>query len=159
MVESKCIVCGAKIVSQRKRKYCDACKRDRAWDWEKETEMRKAKRKKEAELADLHSTMALSAKNRSCNWPVLRSAGTFSPAAEKGFAGVFGGHGASRVSGHSGLPEDAELRKLQEKAEAKRKMRERQLRIIYLILDTMPAREKRAMIAEVIRNYKKQERL
>lgn len=62
MVESKCIVCGAKIVSQRKRKYCDACKKDRAWDWEKETEMRKAKRKKEAEFADLHSTMALSAK-------------------------------------------------------------------------------------------------
>ena len=65
----------------------------------------------------------------------------------------------SRVSGHSGLPEDVELRMLQEKAEAVRKMRERQLRSIYLVLDTMPAREKRAMIAEVIRHYKEQEGL
>lgn len=37
-------------------------KKDRAWDWAKEQEARKARRKKEAELADLHSTMALSAK-------------------------------------------------------------------------------------------------
>lgn len=62
MVESKCIVCGAEIVSQRKRKYCDACKKDRAWDWAKKQEARKARRKKEAKLAGLHSTLALSAK-------------------------------------------------------------------------------------------------
>lgn len=62
MTESKCIVCGAKIVSQRKRKYCDACKRDRAWDLAKEQEARKVRRKKEAALADLQSTLALSAK-------------------------------------------------------------------------------------------------
>ena len=62
MKESKCIVCGAKIVSQRKRKYCDACKRDRARDWAKEQEARKARRKKEAKLSGLHSTLALSAK-------------------------------------------------------------------------------------------------
>lgn len=65
----------------------------------------------------------------------------------------------SRVSSHSGLPEDVELRKLQEKAEATRKKRERQLRAIYLVLDTMPLPERRTMIAEVIRHYKKREGL
>ena len=65
----------------------------------------------------------------------------------------------SRVSSHSGLPEDVELRMLQEKAEAARKMRERQLRIIYSVLDAMPNEERRAMITEVIRHYKKQEGL
>lgn len=91
MVESKCIVCGAKIVSQRKRKYCDACKRDRAWDWKKEGEMRKAKREKEAEIADLHSTMALSAKIAVATGLSYGQQVTFSSAAKQGFAVIFGG--------------------------------------------------------------------
>ena len=62
MVESICIICGAEISSQRKRKYCDACKRNRAAEGNKEREIRKEKRKKENALADLHSTLALSAK-------------------------------------------------------------------------------------------------
>ena len=62
MVESICIICGAEISSQRKRKYCDACKRNRAAEEKKEQEIRKERRKKENDLADLHLTLALSAK-------------------------------------------------------------------------------------------------
>ena len=66
-----------------------------------------------------------------------------------GNQGGEGGHIMHHVSGHSGLPEDVELKQMEQKAQACREKREAQLSTIYGVLDAMPRRERRAMIAPV----------
>ena len=60
-----------------------------------------------------------------------------------------------KVSGHSGLPEHVELKRIAEKYEFVKIKRDTQLSAIYQILDKMPDCERNRMIAEIIKHYKK----
>lgn len=59
----------------------------------------------------------------------------------------------NKVSAHSGLPEDTELRMIEERAMVSKAKREAQLSTIYGVLDKMPDVERRTLLAEVVRHY------
>lgn len=61
----------------------------------------------------------------------------------------------TKVSGHSGLPENVELNQIAQKYESVKIKRDTQLSAIYQILDKMPDCERNRMIAEIIRHYRK----
>ncbi|MGI5958996.1 MAG: hypothetical protein ACOX60_06245 [Massiliimalia sp.] len=60
-----------------------------------------------------------------------------------------------KVSSHSGLPENVELKRIAEKYESVKIKRDIRLSAIYQILDKMSDFERNMMIAEIIRHYKK----
>lgn len=62
----------------------------------------------------------------------------------------------NKVSAHSGLPEDTELRMMEERAMVSKAKRTAQLSTIYGVLDKMPDVERRALLAEVVRHYWKE---
>lgn len=57
------------------------------------------------------------------------------------------------VSGHSGLPENVELRLLEEKYKAQKEKREKQLSIVCGVLDKMPKEERRKFLSLIIKKY------
>lgn len=59
----------------------------------------------------------------------------------------------NKVSAHSGLPEDTELRMMEERAMVSKAKREAQLSTIYGVLDKMPDVERRTLLAEFVRHY------
>lgn len=61
--------------------------------------------------------------------------------------------GATMVSGHSGLPENVELRLLEEKYKAQKEKREKQLSIVCGVLDKMPKEERRKFLSLIIKKY------
>lgn len=61
----------------------------------------------------------------------------------------------TRISTHSGLPEAVELAQMERRAAERREKRESQLAAIYNVLDRMPDEERRAIIAQVIRHYRR----
>lgn len=58
-----------------------------------------------------------------------------------------------KVSGHSGLREEIELRMMGEKAELMRKKREEQKKVIFGVLDKMPYCERMSLLADIVRKY------
>ena len=66
---------------------------------------------------------------------------------------------SDRVSGHSGLPESVELKQMEIRAEKMQIKREKQLNMIYGVLDKMPEVERRTMLTMVFRHYMKKEAL
>lgn len=59
----------------------------------------------------------------------------------------------NKVSTHSGFPESVELRLMEEKHEKAMKKRQDQIETICSVLDKMPDRERRFILAEVIKHY------
>ena len=57
------------------------------------------------------------------------------------------------VSGHSGLPESVELRKLEEKYNRQKEKRDQQMAIVCGVLDKMPKIEQRRFLSELIKKY------
>ena len=57
------------------------------------------------------------------------------------------------VSGHSGLPEDVELKQMEEKANQNKKKRDEQMAIVCKVLDTMPPDIRRRFLLTLIKKY------
>ena len=61
------------------------------------------------------------------------------------------------VSGHSGLPEDVEIRLFEEKRQRMIDLRNSQMEQICKILDTMPPDIRRRFLLEIFRKYERKE--
>lgn len=61
----------------------------------------------------------------------------------------------SSVSGHSGLPEDVELKQMEEKANQNKKKRDEQMAIVCEVLDTMPPDVRRRFLIALIMRYER----
>ena len=57
------------------------------------------------------------------------------------------------VSGHSGLPEDVELKQMEEKANRNKKKRDEQMAVVCEVLDTMPPDIRRRFLSALIKKY------
>lgn len=61
----------------------------------------------------------------------------------------------SSVSGHSGLPEDVELKQMEEKANQNKKKRDEQMAVVCEVLDTMPPDVRRRFLIALITRYER----
>ena len=57
------------------------------------------------------------------------------------------------VSGHSGLPENVELKQMEEKAIQNKKKRDEQMTVVCEVLDTMPPDVRRRFLSALIKKY------
>lgn len=60
---------------------------------------------------------------------------------------------SNTVSSHSGLPEDVELKMLEEKAKRNKQKRDEQMNIVCGVLDTMPPDVRRRFLVSLIKKY------
>lgn len=61
----------------------------------------------------------------------------------------------SSVSGHSGLPEDVELKQMEGKANQNKKKRDEQMAVVCKVLDTMPTDVRRRFLIALITRYER----
>lgn len=61
----------------------------------------------------------------------------------------------SSVSGHSGLPEDVELKQMEEKANQNKKKRDEQIAVVCRVLDKMPPDVRRRFLIALIMRYER----
>lgn len=60
---------------------------------------------------------------------------------------------SNTVSSHSGLPEEIEIRMLEEKAKRNKQKRDEQMNTVCSVLDTMPPDVRRRFLVTLIKKY------